>query len=439
MAGVRLDRGRLALRALVIGLLCAHQVVRWWLGWLGLLVTFRGRERRRAWFGEAVLELFRSLGATFIKVGQIMSTRPDLLPEHITRALERLQDDVGPFSLDAVMRTLEEDLGRPVGQIFAEFAPVPLASASVSQVHKARLPDGRVVAVKVRRPNVVELCAFDLGVMRLAARFLGKIPPLAPLAPAAAVEEFGRAVAAQLDFRIEAANNRRFRQNFRGHPDVVFPEVIEELSTARILCMSYVEGTKILAVGRTRSDPKRIARLGLQALMKMIFSDGFVHADLHPGNIFITTDDRLAMLDLGLVGELDPPHRKAFARFFAAWAQRDGDTMARLMFAMSAGGTEGAAHDPEAYERYRAAIIEFVGRYWGQRLGEVQVGKVLLDLLGILRRHRIRMSPTFTIVNIAIAVTEGIGKQLDPELDLMAEALPYFLANPVEAGSADGT
>jgi ubiquinone biosynthesis protein len=308
---------------------------------------------------------------------------------------------------------------------------VPLASASVSQVHKARLLDGRVVAVKVRRPEVVELCTFDLGVMHFAAGVLARIPHLAPLAPGAAVDEFGRAVFAQLDFRVEADNNRRFRENFRGRTDIVFPEVIEELSTARILCMSFIEGTKILGVGRTRSDPKRIARLGLQALMKMIFEDGFVHADLHPGNILITTDDRLAMLDLGLVGELDPPHRRAFARFFAAWAQRDGDTMARLMFSLST--QAGGAPDPATYQRYRAAIIEFVGRYWGQRLGEVQVGGVLFDLLGILRRHRIRMSPTFTIVNIAIAVTEGIGKQLDPELDLMAEALPYFLAHPVEA------
>jgi len=431
MAGAHLNRSRLVLRALIIGLLWFQQVVRWWLGWIWLLVTFAGRERRKAWFGQAVLDLFRSLGATFIKVGQIMSTRPDLLPEHVTRALERLQDDVGPFSLEAVVRTIHEDLGRPVDQIFAEFAPVPLASASVAQVHKARLPDGRVVAVKVRRPDVVELCTFDLAVMRRVARLLARIPGLRPLAPDAAVDEFARALFAQLDFRIEASNNRRFRHNFRNDPGVVFPEVIEELSTARILCMTYIEGTKILAVGRTRSDPKRVARLGMAALMKMIFEDGFVHADLHPGNIFITTDDRLAMLDLGLVGELDPPHRKAFARFFAAWAQRDGDTMARLMYSMSAGGA--AAADSEAYERYRAAIIEFVGSYWGQRLGEVQVGKVLFDLLGIMRRHRIRMSPTFTIVNIAIAVTEGIGKQLDPQLDLMAEALPYFLAHPVEA------
>ena len=325
------------------------------------------------------------------------------------------------------------DLGRPIHQLFAEFAPVPLASASVSQVHKARLPDGRIVAMKVRRPDVVELCTFDLAVMRFFGRLLGKFRSLAPLAPDAAVEEFGRAVFSQLDFRVEAGNNRRFRENFRNHPDVIFPEVFPALSTERLLCMTYIEGTKILGVGKTRSDPKRVARLGLQALMKMIFEDGFVHADLHPGNIFITTDDKLGLVDLGLVGELDAPHRKAFARFFAAWAQRDGDTMARLMYSMSAAASAGGPEDPEAYQRYRAAIIEFVGRYWGQRLGEVQVGKVLLDLLAILRRHRVRMSPTFTIVNIAIAVTEGIGKQLDPQLDLMAEALPFFLAHPIEA------
>jgi len=175
-------------------------------------------------------------------------------------------------------------------------------------------------------------------------------------------------------------------------------------------------------------------------LMKMIFEDGFVHADLHPGNIFITPDDKIALVDLGLVGELDEPHRRGFTRFFAAWAQRDGDTMAHLMYEMSANANPdvaktGTPAERAAFERYRAAIIEFVGRYWGKRMGEVQMGKVLFDMLGLLRRHRIRVNPTFTIVNIAIAVTEGIGKQLDPDLDLMAEALPYFLAHPQGAGS----
>lgn len=434
MAAKSLPRWRLAARALMIAALVAKHWTRFWVGWLGLVVRRAGVTRRRAWLGRVVVDLFRELGATFIKVGQIMSTRPDLIPEHISRALAELQDQVGPFPFEAVERTIERDLGRPVRELFAEFAPVPLASASVSQVHKARLPDGRVVAVKVRRPNVVEICTFDLAVIRIGARLLNVIPSISTLAPLATVEEFGRAVFAQLDFRIEARNNLRFRDNFRNEPSVIFPEVVETLSSERILTMTFIAGTKILATPDTRSDPKRVARLGLATLLKMIFEDGFVHADLHPGNIFITPDDKLALVDLGLVGELDDPHRKAFARFFGAWAKRDGDMMARIMYDMSANA--GAGQDREAFERYRAAIIEFVGRYWGQRLGEVQVGKVLLDMLGILRRHRVRMNPSFTIVNIAIAVTEGIGKQLDPDLDLMSEALPFFMSRDLARGTS---
>jgi ubiquinone biosynthesis protein len=431
MAAKRLPRWRLWARAAGIWARVAKHWIRFWIGWVLLWIRAGGRARRQAWLGRVVVDLFRELGATFIKVGQIMSTRPDLIPEYLSDSLSELQDQVGPFPFEEVVRTIETDFGRPLASIYAEFSPVPLASASVSQVHKARLTDGRIVAVKVRRPDVVTLCTFDLAVMRQGARLLGLIPSISTLEPLATVEEFGRAIFAQLDFRIEANNNRRFRRNFAGHPEVVFPEVVEALSTERILTMSFIEGTKVLSTPATRSDPKRVARLGLYTLMKMIFEDGFVHADLHPGNIFITPDDKLALLDLGLVGELDEPHRKGFARFFAAWAQRDGDAMAHIMYGLSESANR--PHDPESFERYRAAIIEFVGRYWGYRLGQVQVGKVLLDMLGILRRHRVRVNPSFTIVNIAIAVTEGIGKQLDPDLDLMSEAIPFFLTHPVES------
>ncbi len=429
-----LPKWRLFSRAAGIGARVAKHWTRFWVGWVLLWVRRAGRARRRAWLGRVVVDLFRELGATFIKVGQIMSTRPDLIPEYLSSALSELQDHVGPFPFEEVVRTVEGDFGRPLASLYAEFSPVPLASASVSQVHKARLTDGRIVAVKVRRPEVVALCTFDLAVMRQGARLLGLIPSISTLEPLATVEEFGRAIFAQLDFRIEASNNHRFRQNFAKHPEVVFPEVVEALSSERILTMSFIEGTKVLSTPATRSDPKRVARLGLFTLMKMIFEDGFVHADLHPGNIFITPDDKLALLDLGLVGVLDEPHRKAFSRFFAAWARRDGDAMAHIMYGLSESANK--PRDPDAFERYRAAIIEFVGRYWGYRLGQVQVGKVLLDMLGILRRHRVRVNPSFTIVNIAIAVTEGIGKQLDPDLDLMSEALPFFMAHPVETASS---
>jgi ubiquinone biosynthesis protein len=418
---------RLLQRALTIGALVIGQGLRWLVGWILLLLVFAGQARRRAWFGVCLLDLFRHLGAAFIKVGQIMSTRPDLVPEHITHALAHLQDDVGPFPYDDVARTIAEDLGRPIEQVFAEFSPRPIASASVAQVHKARLHDGRVVAVKVRRPNVMEICAFDLAVMRKVAHLLTKIPSLAAVSPESSVEQFGRAIYAQLDFRVEARNNRRFRENFRDEPDVLFPEVFAEYSSERILCMTHIEGTKILdTAGKSPSDPKRIARLGLRALLKMIFEDGFVHADLHPGNIFVLPDNRIAIVDLGLVGELDPPHRETFSRFFAAWASRDADTVAHLLYSLALNPSEGSA----AFEKFRTALAEFMARTSVHRMAEVHPGKLLLDMLGLLRRHRVRMAPAFTIVNIAIAVTEGIGRQLDPDLDLMAEAIPFFMAHP---------
>jgi ubiquinone biosynthesis protein len=411
---------RFVARATVIFLLVAGALLRWLIGWLVLLVALRPRARRERWFAACLVGLFRSLGATFIKVGQIMSTRPDLFPPHVIHALESLQDNVGPFDYQHVQRILVDDFGKPPEQLFAEISPAPIASASVAQVHRARLLDGRVVAVKVRRPKIEGIVDFDLGVMRLFAGAMALIPSIRLLAPVESVDEFGRGIRMQLDFTVEAANNRRFRENFAGDRDVLFPVLVDGLCTTRVLVMDFIEGTKILNFRQTPSNPKKLASIGFRVLLKMIFEDGFVHADLHPGNIFITRDDRVAILDLGLVGELDGAHRGAFARYFAAWAQGDGKTMARIMTDYS------PSKSIRDYPGFEAAIVEFVRRYSGKKLGEVEVSKVFFDMMNILRRFRVRVNPTFTLVNIAIAVTEGIGKQLDPEVDLMTEALPFF-------------
>jgi ubiquinone biosynthesis protein len=413
---------RIAGRAATIAFFVAWHFVRWVVVWLCLLATLSPRTRRQTWFGDCLVALFCDLGATFIKMGQIMSTRPDLFPPHVIRALERLQDQVGPFAYEHVQTTLYEDFGRYVEDLFEDFDKEPIASASVAQVHKARLHDGRVVAVKVRRPKIEPIVTFDLSVMQLVAQVMSLLPSIRLLAPKESLGEFGRGIYLQLDFTIEARNNLRFRAMFEEDPDVVFPTLVPELCSKRVLTMEYIDGTKILQFRKTPHDPTRLARIGFRVLLKMIFEDGFVHADLHPGNIFVTTDGKVALLDLGRVGELDDFHRRHFARYFAAWAQADGKTMARIMADLMPAGAR-PIPDPALFEQ---AVCEFVQRYWGKKIGEVQIGLVVFDMLQILRRHRVRVNATFTLVNIAIAVTEGIGKQLDPSLDLMREALPFF-------------
>ena len=276
---------RLLLRALVIFYLLVRTALVYVVGWTLMRLGGRSLAARQAFFGECVLNLFRRLGATFIKVGQIMSTRPDLLPPHIIQALAKLQDDVGPFPFAQVRTTIEEDFGRELSSLFTEFSPLPIASASVAQVHKARLPSGELVAVKVRRPDIEELCTFDLGVMRLYARVLELIPSLRLLAPLDSVEQFGRAIRMQLDFTVEAQNNRRFTRNFATLPEVCLPRLYDDLCSRRVLVMEFIDGVKILDFKRSGVEPRRLGLLGFRVMLKMIFADGFVHADLHPGNI----------------------------------------------------------------------------------------------------------------------------------------------------------
>jgi len=351
-----------------------------------------------------------------------MSTRPDLFPPHIIRPLTRLQDDVGAFGWRAVERTLVEDLGKPINELFVTFDRTPVASASVAQVHRATLSSGDEVAVKVRRPGLDDLVGFDLAVMRQFARVIALVPSVRLLAPVESIDEFGRAIRAQIDLTIEAANNRRFAANFATDPDIGFPVLYPALCSRRVLTMEFVHGAKLLdAPAKQGSDPTRLAQIGFRTLLKMVFDDGFVHADLHPGNIFVDRHDRVVILDLGLTAELDDVARRAFAQFFAGWAGKDGKVMARLMAELS----------PSArvanYEAYEREIVEFVSRYHGKALGEVQVSTVAFDMMNILRRHRVRVNPTYTMCNVAIAVTEGIGKQLAPQLDLVQEALPFFM------------
>jgi len=418
---------RLLGRGLSIGLTLFFHAIVWFVGWLGLALTLRPKRRRQLWQGERLRCLLRDLGATYVKLGQIMSSRPDIFPDYIVLALERLQDDVGRFPFRHVESTLRSEFGKGPNELFASFDEVPIASASVAQVHSATMSDGSRVAVKVRRPNLARRTHFDLTIMRGFARCLEVIPPMRIYAPHASACEFAHAIEMQIDLTIEADNNRRFQENFKNSKDIVFPTLVPDLCSQKVLTMSFIEGVKVLRYAETSADPTTLARIGFHTLLTMIFDHGLVHADLHPGNILITADNRVALLDLGLTAELSDEYRLIFAEFFGAWASADGKTMARQMVAFSPD-----AHVPD-YPAFEAEISEFVARYDGKQLGEVAVSQVVFDMMGIMQRHRVRVNAVFTMVNLAIAVTEGIGRQLDDTLDLLSEAVPFFV-NLKQAG-----
>jgi len=361
------------------------------------------------------------LGATFIKVGQILSTRPDILPDYAIDELRLLQDHVPPFPYRHVRRVILEDFGREIGDIFTEFSHEPIASASVAQVHRARLPDGKDVAVKVRRPNMVRQAAFDEALMVLGARIISKIPTLDVLAPVETVREFCLAVGEQMNFETEADNNRRFRANFADDPDIHFPELVPELCSQRVLVMQFVEGVKNHEIDRLNLDKKRLAEIGVRAVLKMVFSHGFVHADLHPGNILFQDNHQVYFIDLGMVGHANDYRRNGLAAVILGLARNDGRTVARFLF-------EGSPRkEVTDYPTYEKQVSELVNETHGKSLQELEMSVLIGAIFEILRKHRLRADASFTTINIAMIVVEGLGKSLDPDMDILQAAQPHLI------------
>lgn len=387
------------------------------LGSLGLGAA--GRERLR---GEVLADTLQRLGATFVKFGQILGSRPDLLGPGYIAALARLQDDVPPIPFSVVERVLAEDLSDRERARLAHVEPIPIAAASVAQVHDGRLDTGERVAIKVQRPQARDQIERDLAILTIGARVLDWIPSVHLLSLPGAVERFGEALANQLDFRLEAANNRRLGANLASLKGVRVPDLFEDLCTERVLVMEFIDGTKATSPERVkdRKARRRLAARGGEAILKMVFSDGFVHADMHPGNILLMEDGTLVFIDLGMVAEIPPDLMRPWIDTFQALGANDGKAAARLFYSFSPSvGTK----DYAAYERDTVAFFE---RFENKRLGEVEVSEVVGGMMNVLRRHRIQVEPIFTVVNLGVLVAEGLGKQLDPDLDMVQMAMPYL-------------
>lgn len=363
------------------------------------------------------------LGPTFIKLGQILSTRGDLLPEPYLDELARLQDGVPPMASGDVSRIVEQELGRPLEEAFARFEITPLASASIGQAHLAVLHDGTEVVVKLRRPGVVERVDEDLHILIDLAGVAERRWSVARHYDLVAIaQEFAQTLREELDYLHEGRNVERFAANFADDPSVHIPRVYWETTTARVLTLERIRGVKISdvdAIEATGLDRLEVAHHSTQILLTMILEHGFFHADPHPGNVFVEADGRIALIDFGMTGMLDTATQGVLLRLLLAIAGRDAGLLADVMLEL------GRTRVHVDRNRLRRDMQHMLDRYCDRSLGDVKLSAMLNDLLIILRWHHLRLSPDLALLVKTLGMSEGLGVRLDPSFNLMDVYIPY--------------
>jgi predicted unusual protein kinase regulating ubiquinone biosynthesis (AarF/ABC1/UbiB family) len=366
---------------------------------------------------EAFARDLESLGPTFIKLGQILSTRADLLPPVYLDALARLQDNVEPFPYEDVERTIREELGVRVSHAFLEFDRRPIAAASLGQVHRAVLRGGRAVAVKVQRPGIRERIDQDLATFHEIATVIDRIGAARNVDAARVIEEFKHTLLAELDYREEARNLVTIAHQLRDFENIVVPLPVDDFTTARVLTMDYVAGTKITAVSRiewTEVDGAALAEDLFRAYLHQILIDGVFHADPHPGNVLLTPDRRIALIDLGMVGRISAPVQEQLFKLILAIGEGRGDDAANVLV------TLGERRDDFEEMEMRRAISEIVSHYHGMTMSEMNVGRVMLEMSRSGAEHGLKIPPELALLGKTLLHLDEVGRCLDPEFDVNA-------------------
>jgi ubiquinone biosynthesis protein len=398
-----------------------HERVRGLRAAINVLLFWRVLPEPRAVRLRRALE---ALGPIFVKFGQVLSTRRDLLPPDIADELAKLQDRVPPFPAEQAVAMLERVYGRPVAAVFAEFDRVPIASASVAQVHIGRLRNGTEVAIKVLRPGIAPIIANDLTLLHAVATLVellwadGK-----RLRPHEVVAEFSKHLEVELDLLREASNASQLKRNFEGSPLLLVPEIYWDYCSHEVMVMQRMHGTPVSAVAELRAqgvDIPRLARAGVEIFFTQVFRHGFFHADMHPGNILVTREGRYVALDFGIMGTLTDLDKNYLAQNFLAFFRRDYRRVAEVHI------ESGWAPRDTRIDDFESAIRAVCEPIFARPLREISFGRVLLRLFQTSRRFNIHVQPQLVLLQKTLLNIEGLGRELDPDLDLWQTAKPYL-------------
>jgi ubiquinone biosynthesis protein len=377
---------------------------------------------------ERLRVMLEELGPSFIKFGQVLSCRPDLLPVEYTRELCKLTDSVSPFPFEQAKDIIERDLGSQLGAFFSKIDPVPVAAASIAQVHKAVLLDGTEVIVKVQRPHIEGIIDRDISILQGIAGLMDSyVPEIAVYNPRGIVDEFARTIHRELDFFIEASNAAHFRRNFEGSSVLYIPRVYSNLTTKHVLVLERIKGIRIddfERIDQEGYDRRAITEKGASAFFRMVFQDGFFHADPHPGNIFILPDKRLALVDFGIMGRVTEENMQYFADTIIAIVEKDFDKLVEQYVNIGFLADQTVDVDKLRLE-LREELAEFLEPYYSMTVKQVDLGAYLDRLTRISIKFKLRMPQNLYLVYKTLLTIEGLLRQLDPDFNMIENAKPY--------------
>jgi len=360
---------------------------------------------------------FEELGPTFVKLGQLLATRSDLIPEAYVEEFSKLQDNVSTVPFEEIRSFVEQDLKRSLNEIFSEFDTTPKAAASIAQVHFATLKSGEKVAVKIQRPGIDKIIQNDISILRGLAVLLEKyIPEVEPFNPVGLVEEFFQSIVFELDFRVECNNIRKIKNNLKELTKISIPKVYEEFSTSKILVLEQFDGIRFSdreAILKAGIEPREILEIGADAFFHMVMHDGVFHGDLHPGNLFVLSNGNIGIIDFGIVGRLGRRVKDSIISMFIAIMDEDYESLAsEYLFLCS----PSAETDVNLLQK---DLMDTLSPYVGMSLGDVNAGKLLLRSTHIAAEHRLKVPRELMLLFRAIMTIDGLGKKLDPHFDVI--------------------